>query len=1468
MLAETVLGFVASKVLDHLANETISSTGRAASDRVRTWLGRDPQKLAVEVALAQTEARFAEAHPRWHGAMFDKDFLAGPAAPLLARAFTRAETVTAPELAQAWAGYLGGETGQRYASDVEPAATDLLRWWREELGGLEPFRDALNSRSLDSIVTAAVETKDAVQNLSAAVHDLGTDVRSALSELDHALVRARYPALEDFVDWESREMVRSADKFVGREWVFTYLDEFCQRHRCGYLRLVGEAGLGKTALASAIAARYGTAAFFFNEREGRVRHDRCLNHLSVEVISRAGLAYERLPDHAGEDTGFLMRVLREAAEVDAVWVVIDALDEARAAHSGDWALPLPERLPVGVFIVVTHRPGDHPPSIAAGSGTALETLRLTADDNRQQSDVVRYLRHRVEHDEGLSGAIARIQPPVTSNEFVETMATASEGNFMYLAYVLDDLASPTPPGWSDGTGTTSFFAQLPQGLDDYYRRMWKVIAAAADREVQQWEDLYRPVIERLAAATEPVTVQWLADQTGRQPQEIQRRALNGWQRFLRHSPATQRWHIIHQSFRDYLDDTGEVDLSAAHRAIANYYLVDDTRWTEHDGYPNRRLASHLEAATLHQRLLDLAASTSWREAQLLYDSSGTTFLSDVALAWNVAAEADRLAAERGDSPPFLVHEVLCALATAEVHSFSGDLPKELLARLLRAGLWTGEQAVSAADRTPEPHARAEALLALAPHLPQQLRDRARMDAWRLARTLPEPSARVHVLVAVAAHFSDVSQNLVVSRARYTASEIRDPHSRARALTAVAPLLSDVEREVALSDAVVAAHDSGDDLLFEETLSLLAPPLPDRLYARALDLVMASGRSAPDALAALAPHLPEALLTEAAAAAEAIEDPYVRARALAGLAPQLSGHARSHALTAAYAASRSLLHPSERALALATVARELPSGQRDGAIAEVVDALVSEGASPGLTAIVLAALGPHLPDELRAQAVADAVRPVRVGALRALAPYLSSELAGFALEAVADDPDGLAAVAPYLTTELLRRALDAAAGDPDLLAVLAPYLPHELFTDAIADAKSADREEHPLALAALAAHVPDELLADTLGLLTAPNAYLHARALAVLCRHLPAEQQARARDDAIAAAATTPPPQRAEVLALLGPVLPNNVFADAVAAASLAATRPYFRAEPLAALAPHLPHEYLADALEATRHVDPYLGASALAALVPQLDKELLREALAIGLRARRSEHRAHALAALAPQLPEDERAGLLEDALAAANEVTDSARRGPILAAIAVQLPEPQCVETFGAALAAAQAVPEPAARAHALADIAAVAPDEQRDRIVEEAMLATYAIADCSKRADALIGLAPHLHDELLTRALALVGVPARDTLTDVLALVGVTLGDTQADAGASHAREMPPDFQRELFVALARVGKMEPMEPKARGVVVAALARHLADAPAPDVHHDCDVLLRVGARSGLSVMAEIADAAAPLVARLSGNV
>ena len=250
--------------------------------------------------------------------------------------------------------------------------------------------------------------------------------------------------------------------------------------------------------------------------------------------------------------------------------MIDALDEARA-------LPLPDELPAGAFVLLTHRPGHFTPAVAPGAGTALRELRIRPADERQHDDLAAYLRGRFE-DADVRPVLDRVGADAAG--FAERVAEAADGNFVYATYVIDGLLD----------GSTRELGSLPSGLTRYYEGFWKAISGAADGDWETWTTLQLPVIELLAVAAEPVTPEWLADVTGRSPAEIRRRAL----RVMAALPGRGRGRLAHRApFCEFLSRTDDVDLPGAQATVAKHFLG---RWTDHDGYALRHLTSHLRRA--------------------------------------------------------------------------------------------------------------------------------------------------------------------------------------------------------------------------------------------------------------------------------------------------------------------------------------------------------------------------------------------------------------------------------------------------------------------------------------------------------------------------------------------------------------------------------------------------------------------------------------------------------------------------------------------------------------------------------------------------------------------------------------------------------------------------------------------------------------------------------------------------------
>ncbi len=366
--------------------------------------------------------------------------------------------------------------------------------------------------------------------------------------------------------------------FVGRDFVFAAIQEALHDESMpsGYVIVRGEPGIGKTSLLAAFVKEHGCVHHFNSAPLGITSPAAFLANVCAQLVVRFGLGHDVLPPEATQDGGFLLRLLDEAAEDPAnrpLIVAIDALDEA--AHPGPAAagnrLFLPPDLPSGVFIVATSRDEDDLGLYASRR----RDIYLREDDPANQADVRSYIAGFVE--DNADPMNARICEWAASlAEFVELLTARSEGNFMYLVHVLQDIRdgelAPSGAGGSES---------LPRGLRDYYRRHWNEMRGADAERFRLYEE---PVVCLLAAVREPVGTEeilaWLRAYWERRDWAVNgldpRMVLdvvNRWRQFLNvdEGATPRRYRVYHASFQDFLRD--EVGLTAYHDTIDDVALA-------------------------------------------------------------------------------------------------------------------------------------------------------------------------------------------------------------------------------------------------------------------------------------------------------------------------------------------------------------------------------------------------------------------------------------------------------------------------------------------------------------------------------------------------------------------------------------------------------------------------------------------------------------------------------------------------------------------------------------------------------------------------------------------------------------------------------------------------------------------------------------------------------------------------------
>lgn len=353
--------------------------------------------------------------------------------------------------------------------------------------------------------------------------------------------------------------------FVGRDFVFKAISNILadQAFPSGYIVVRGEPGIGKTALASEFVRRHN-CVHHFNIASQNIRTSRdFLSNVCAQLIVRYGLPYSELPVKSLEDSGFLSRLLADCVAKDSskVVIVVDALDEADSIGLDPSInrLCLPAALPPGVFFVVTCR-DQHDDHLQVDRE---KTIYLDETDPDNQRDVSAYITTFVYAHRRVMQS--RLQEwALDEDQFVAILTGKSEGNFMYLVYVLADIHEGVL-----SKVTIDNIRNLPSGLKSYYRRHWRLMKT---HNPDEFAAHFEPVLCQLAVVKEPVSIKQLRDWT-QLPENRITKVLNTWKQFLNLDAGTQAepfYRFYHSSFREFLSE--EVGLMPYHERIVDAAL--------------------------------------------------------------------------------------------------------------------------------------------------------------------------------------------------------------------------------------------------------------------------------------------------------------------------------------------------------------------------------------------------------------------------------------------------------------------------------------------------------------------------------------------------------------------------------------------------------------------------------------------------------------------------------------------------------------------------------------------------------------------------------------------------------------------------------------------------------------------------------------------------------------------------------
>ncbi len=172
-----------------------------------------------------------------------------------------------------------------------------------------------------------------------------------------------------------------------------------------------------------------------------------------------------------------------------------------------------------------------------------------------------------------------IQAYITKQEidndlFIDYLVQKSEGNFLYLHYVLPEI--------EHGAYTDLGLEALPAGLLNYYDDHWRRMRGENE---EAWFRYKLPVIMALTGVKEPVSIDLIADFSGVQERARIREVLHDWGQFLHEEQILykdglqKRYYVYHASFHDFIAKKEEVDDERVSRKAAQEKFAD-LYWSE------------------------------------------------------------------------------------------------------------------------------------------------------------------------------------------------------------------------------------------------------------------------------------------------------------------------------------------------------------------------------------------------------------------------------------------------------------------------------------------------------------------------------------------------------------------------------------------------------------------------------------------------------------------------------------------------------------------------------------------------------------------------------------------------------------------------------------------------------------------------------------------------------------------------
>ena len=366
--------------------------------------------------------------------------------------------------------------------------------------------------------------------------------------------------------------------FVGREWIKKDINGFLKENSKGYFFIKGGPGTGKSAIAAQLVKESGYVHHFNIRSESNNNARKFYKNVCAQLIGRYKLDHDSLSDEETENANFLTTTLFNQITQEhnePIIIVVDALDEVdqKERQAGVNILNLPDTLPKGFYIIVTLRTNSDVKLPRNDGIKDPKEIEIIQDSEQNLSDVEKYLKKKIKL-KGIQNFIeSQKKKSFNEESFIKLLKEKSQGNFMFLKYVLNDIAL--------GKYQDKDIDSIPVGLEKYYENHWEMMSEV---DKTGWADYKMPTIIALAVAKSPINIDQISRFSKVKDESKTFKVLKEWAQFLHKEKydvkgkLETRYRLYHASFQDFIKKLDEISESGVDLKEAEKKLVDSFEW--------------------------------------------------------------------------------------------------------------------------------------------------------------------------------------------------------------------------------------------------------------------------------------------------------------------------------------------------------------------------------------------------------------------------------------------------------------------------------------------------------------------------------------------------------------------------------------------------------------------------------------------------------------------------------------------------------------------------------------------------------------------------------------------------------------------------------------------------------------------------------------------------------------------------